>query len=72
MRFIYSSGVDDIHAEIPDNFVGVYIPVTHAVVEEHGIKLTCNGQRCIECGKCYGKKDPGVIYAKFKPYTVPA
>lgn len=72
MRFIYSAGVNEIDAAIPDNFVGVYIPVTDDVAEEEGVRVTCSGQHCTECGRCYGKSAPGVIYAKFKDIRVPA
>lgn len=72
MSFIYSAGVDEIGVEIPSGFTGVFIPVSEEVAEREGISLHCTGQHCLSCGRCYGKSDPGVIYAKFKPIRVPA
>lgn len=72
MRWIYSAAVDEVDATIPDNFTGVFIPVSEECAEREGIRTHCNGQHCLSCGRCYGKKEPGVIYAKFKPVRVPA
>lgn len=71
-RFIYSSDVNDVNADIPAGFHGVYIPVSDVVAEEEDISLICVGQKCKDCGRCYHTDNIGRIYAKLKPFTVPA
>lgn len=71
MRFIYSAAVDEIDPDIPDNFVGAYVPIRDETAKEHNIPVMCKGQTCISCGHCYSRPFVGVVYAKYKPHTVP-
>jgi hypothetical protein len=72
MVFIYSAAVDDIDPDIPDNFVGAYVPVKDETAKELHLPVLCKGQTCVSCGHCYNRAFVGVVYAKFKPISVPA
>lgn len=68
LRLIWSAPVDNLEADVPDRFVGTFVPVRKATALRDGVPMFCHGQRCIDCMHCYTKPFVGTIYAPFKPY----